>query len=55
MMCVALLKDPSGEVAGTGRWSVARLGQLLLLVELIGNVQNVRRAKEAAANVWPFS
>lgn len=56
MMCVALLKNPSGEVAGTtGRWNVARLGQLVLLVELIGNVQNVRRTKEAAANVWLFS
>lgn len=49
MMCVALLKNPVGETTGRG---VARLGQLVLLVELIGNVQDARRAKEAAANVW---
>jgi hypothetical protein len=56
MMCVALLKNPGGEVSeATGQWGVARLGQLVLLVELIGNVQNARRAKEAAANVWLFS
>ena len=53
MMCVALLNDPSGKVDETaGKWGVARLGQLVLLVELIGNVQNARRVKEAAANVW---
>ena len=53
MMCVALLNNPGGKVGETkGQWGVARLGQLVLLVELIGNVQNARRAKEAAANVW---
>jgi hypothetical protein len=53
MMCVALLNNPGGKVGEiTRQWSVARLGQLVLLVELIGNVQNARRIKEAAANVW---
>jgi hypothetical protein len=52
MMCVALLKNPSGNMdETTGPWGVARLGQLVLFVELIGSVQNARRAKEAAANV----
>ena len=52
MMCVALLNNPSGRVGETtGQRSVARLGQLVLLLELIGNVQNARRVKEAAANV----
>lgn len=56
MMCVALLKDPGGEVnETTGQRGVARLGQLVLLVELIGNVQDARHAKEAAADVWLFS
>ena len=55
MMCVALLKNPAGKVGETtGQWGVAPLGQLVLLVELIGNVQNARRIKEAAANVWLF-
>ena len=52
IMCVALL-NPDGKVdETTGQWDAARLGQLVLLVELIGNVQNARRVKEAAANVW---
>lgn len=56
MMCVALLNNPGGKVGeNTGQWGVARLGQLVVLVELIGNVQNARRIKEAAANVWLFS
>ena len=56
MMCVALLNDSSGKVdKTTGKWGVARLGQLVLLVELIGNVQNARRVKDAAANVWVSS
>lgn len=56
MMCVALLKNPGGGVGETtGRRGVARLGQLVLLVELIGNVQSARRAKEAATNVCFFS
>ena len=53
MMCVALLNNPGGKIGeATGQWGVARLGQLVLLVELIGNVQDARRVKEAAANVW---
>lgn len=53
MMCVALLNNHGGKVGeSTGQWGVAPLGQLVLLVELIGNVQNARHAKEAAANVW---
>lgn len=53
MTCVALLNNTGGKVGETkGQWGVARLGQLVLLVELIGNVQNARRAKEAAGNVW---
>jgi len=52
MICVALLKNPGGEVGERkGQWGVARLGQLVLLVELIGDVQSARHAKEAAANV----
>ena len=55
MMCVALLNNPTGKVGETtGQWGVAPLGQLVLLVEFIGNVQNARRIKEAAANVWLF-
>lgn len=54
MMCVALLNNPGGKVGET-TGGVARLGQLVLLVELIGNVQNARRVKEAAANVWLLS
>ena len=56
MMCVALLNNPGGKVGETrGQRGVARLGQLVLLVELIGNVQNARRIKEAAGSVWLFS
>lgn len=52
MMCVALLKNPDGEAGlATGQWGTARLGQLVLLVELIGKVQNARRTKETAVNV----
>ena len=46
MMCVALLNNPGGKAGETtGQWGVARLGQLVLLVEPIGNVQNARRIK----------
>ena len=53
MMCFALFSNLGGKVGETtGRWGVARLGQLVLLVELIANVQNARRVNESAANVW---
>lgn len=54
MMCVALMGNtgPSSDDPGMpGQWGVARLGQLVLLVELIGKIQGVRHDKEAAANV----
>jgi len=56
MMCFALMGDASvsGEVGMSGQWGVARLGQLVLLVEFIGRIQGVRHDKEAAANVSSF-
>ena len=57
MMCVALMGDTnasSGDPGMSGQWGVARLGQLVLLVELIGKIQGVRHDKEAAANVSSF-
>ena len=56
MMCFALMGDAGGssEVGMSGQWGVARLGQLVLLVELIGKIQRIRHDKEAAANVSSF-
>ena len=56
MVCFALLGDASvsSEVGMSGQWGVARLGQLVLLVELIGKIQGVRHDKETAANVSSF-
>lgn len=54
MMCVALMDDAnvSSDNSGMpGQWGVARLGRLVLLVELIGKIQDIRHDKEAAANV----
>jgi hypothetical protein len=54
MMCVALMGNAgasSDDPGMPGQWGVARLGQLVLLVELIGKIQGVRHDKEAAANV----
>lgn len=52
-MCVALMGNAgaSSDPGMSGQWGVARLGQLVLLVELIGKIQDVRHDKEAAANV----
>jgi len=44
MLCVALLSD-IGMVdtdSGPDKWAKARLGQLVLLVELIGKIQKLR-------------
>jgi hypothetical protein len=56
MMCFALMGDAraSSEAGMPGQWGVARLGQLVLLLELIGKIQGVRHDKEAAANVSSF-
>lgn len=54
MMCVALLSDAGAEketmtsMVGNTPWGVARLGQLVLLLELIGKIQAVRRIKESS-------
>lgn len=54
MMCVALLSDAGADketmtsMVGNTPWGVARLGQSVLLLELIGKIQAVRRIKESA-------
>lgn len=52
MMSVALMSGASGgtnkEPLRVPTWGTARLGQCVLLVELIGHIQAVRRAKEAS-------
>lgn len=50
MLCMALLGDSSGSDTPSPR-GVARLGQLVLLVELIGRMQMIRHGKDAAVNV----
>ncbi|KAF9558076.1 hypothetical protein CPC08DRAFT_25218 [Agrocybe pediades] len=49
MMCMALLGDatPSTASSNASAFGVARLGQLVLLVELTGQIQEVRRKKES--------
>jgi len=53
MMCIALLSDIGMADTGTkdGKWGVARLGQLVLLVELIGKLQKLRHEKDGPSNV----
>lgn len=53
MLCVALLSDIGNVEAGAmeGAWGTARLGQLVLLVELIGKIQSIRHEKETAGTV----
>lgn len=54
MLCMALLGDASdqnGNGDTPGPRGVARLGQLVLLVELIGRMQVVRHEKDVAVNV----
>jgi hypothetical protein len=55
MMSVALMsdvgapKDLTSPLPSTGLpWSVARLGQSMLMVELIGRLQAVRRGRDAS-------
>lgn len=54
MICIALLSDVGAEketmtsMVGNTPWGVARLGQSVLLLELIGKIQAVRRIKESA-------
>jgi hypothetical protein len=54
MMCVALLSDAGAEketmtsMVGNTPWGVARLGQSVLFLELIGKIQAVRRIRESA-------
>ncbi|KAF8965019.1 hypothetical protein BDZ97DRAFT_1813196 [Flammula alnicola] len=52
MMCLALLGSAGDSKSDgmPGQWGVVRLGQLVLLVELIGKIQLVRHEKEASAN-----
>src|SRR5260221_14242298 len=44
MLCVALLSDIGmiDTESGTDKWAKARLGQLVLLVELVGKIQKLR-------------
>lgn len=53
MMCVALLSDIGMTDIGTkdGKWGIARLGQLVLLVELIGKLQQLRHGRDNLSNV----
>jgi hypothetical protein len=53
MMAIALMSDVGGKKAttsetGTMPWTKARLGQCVLLVELIGRLQAARHQKEAS-------
>jgi hypothetical protein len=52
MLSVALLRDPTR--GGTGRWGKWRLGQVVLLLEVVSKVQAARIAKEAGGEVCPF-
>ncbi|KAH9478690.1 Protein unc-80-like protein [Psilocybe cubensis] len=49
MLCMALLGNASGGETPGSR-EVARLGQLVLLVELIGRMQKIRHGKDPLAN-----
>jgi hypothetical protein len=53
MLCVALLSDIGMMDAGSGndKWAKARLGQLVLLVELVGKIQKLRHEKESSSTV----
>jgi hypothetical protein len=53
MLCVALLSDIGLKDSGGGnkKWAKARLGQLVLLVELIGKFQKLRHEKENSPTV----
>lgn len=53
MLTVALLGDatPSNSSGIANSYGVARLGQLVLLVEIIGKIQRVRHMRESASNV----
>ncbi|KDR72729.1 hypothetical protein GALMADRAFT_228996 [Galerina marginata CBS 339.88] len=52
MICIAVLGDGANAKPGgtEGRWGIARLGQLVLLAELIGKIQKMRHEKEASAS-----
>jgi len=56
MMCVALLSDTGMADIGAkdGKWGVARLGQLVLLVELIGKLQQLRHERDNSSNVGAY-
>lgn len=53
MLCVALLSDVgmSNAKSKNEKFGTARLGQMVLLVELIGKIQATRREREALGNV----
>ena len=48
MICAALLSDPGTkqDSAGEKKWGKARLGQTLLLVEVVSRIREVRLEKE---------
>jgi len=52
MLCIALLSDIGMADLGSidGKWGTARLGQLILLVELIGNLQKLRHERDASVS-----
>lgn len=58
MFCVALLSDigmtDSDLGSKDGNWGIARLGQLVLLVELIGKLQILRHERDASVSARIF-
>jgi hypothetical protein len=55
MLSVALVRDPIGPTSAKGgRWGKWRLGQVVLLLEVVSKVQTARIAKEAGGEVCPF-
>lgn len=60
MMSVALMSDAGGRKAtisenGNRTWAKARLGQSVLLLELIGRIQAARHEKEASPVIFSTS
>ena len=48
MLCIAMLSDIglADTSIANDKWAKSRLGQLVLLVELIGKIQKLRHEKE---------
>ncbi len=56
MLCIALLSDIGMTDLGSidGKRGTARLGQLVLLVELIGKLQKLRHERDASVSIRIF-